>query len=198
MDTEIATDDVTDSIAHIEMYRQIAMKEAGLAASCSQALRKLHELLDHERAVLQRQESGAGHSANIDAVTSEIEKVKKLARTASAEAPASKQLHPGRQQVPRQDHHAGAPRRCPGARSQSSRRCVCRGPARGRARHPRVPARRARPWPRRWRWGRETGPARTDGRCCRARRGPRSRCRGHASRPWPYRRPPHPCAARTG
>jgi hypothetical protein len=103
MDTEIETHDVIDSIAHIEMHRQVAAKEAGLAAACSEALRKLHELLDSERAALQRNEPGAGHSANIDAVTTEIEKVKKLARAASAEGPASKQLRPGQQQVPRQN-----------------------------------------------------------------------------------------------
>jgi hypothetical protein len=94
MDTKIASDDVTNSIAHIEMHRQAATKESGLAASCSEALRKLHQLLDDERAALQRQESGARHSANIDAVTIEIEKVKKLARAASAEGPVPKQLHP--------------------------------------------------------------------------------------------------------
>jgi predicted HAD superfamily phosphohydrolase len=65
-DTDIATDVVTDSIAHIEMYRQIATKEAGLAVSCSEALRKLQELLDAERAALQRQESGAGHQRSDD------------------------------------------------------------------------------------------------------------------------------------
>jgi hypothetical protein len=103
MDTEIATDDVTDGIAHVEMQRQVATKEAGLAVACREALRKLHELLDRERAALQRRESGAGHSANIDAVTIEIEKVKKLARAASAEGPVSKHLRPGQQQVPRQN-----------------------------------------------------------------------------------------------
>ena len=103
MDTEIATDDVTDSIAHIEMHRQAAAKETGLAVSCSEALRKLHELLAGERAALRRQESGAGHSANIDAVTLEIEKVKKLARAASPEGRVSKQQRSGQQQVPWQN-----------------------------------------------------------------------------------------------
>src|SRR5271169_857504 len=36
MATEIATDDVTDTIARIEMHRQVATKEAGLAVSCSE------------------------------------------------------------------------------------------------------------------------------------------------------------------
>jgi hypothetical protein len=115
IDTEIATDEVTDSIAHIEMHRQVATKEAGLAISCSEALRKLHELLDGERAALERQEPGVGHSANIDAVTIEIEKVKKLARAASADGPVSKQPNSGQQQVPRQNS-----RRTP-ARNKSRR-----------------------------------------------------------------------------
>lgn len=102
MDTEIATDDVTVCIAHIEMHRQVATKEAGLAVSCSEALRKLHELLGRERAAVQRHEAAAGHSVNIDAVMIQIEKVKKLARGASAEAPVSKQRRSGQQQVPRQ------------------------------------------------------------------------------------------------
>jgi hypothetical protein len=76
MNIESATDEVTDSIAHIEMYRQLATKEVGLAVSCPEALRKLHVLLDCERVAMQRQASGAGHAANIDAVTLEIEKVK--------------------------------------------------------------------------------------------------------------------------
>jgi hypothetical protein len=115
MATEMATDDVTDSIAHIEMQRQVATKEAGLAVSCSEALRKLHELLDGERAALERQEPGGGHSANIDAVTFEIEKVKKLARGASADRRVSKRLSSGLQQVPRQNS-----RRTP-ARNKSRR-----------------------------------------------------------------------------
>jgi len=115
MATEIATDDVTDTIARIEMHRQVATKEAGLAVSCSEALRKLHELLDGERAALERQEPGVGHSANIDAVMFEIEKVKKLARAASVDRRVSKQLSSGQQQVPGQNS-----RRTP-ARNKSRR-----------------------------------------------------------------------------
>ena len=103
MDAETATDDVTDSIALIEMHRQAATVEAGLAVSCSEALRKLHELLDRERAALQRQEAGTAHSANIEAVMIEIEKVRKLARAAGVEGSGSKHPRPGQQQVPRQN-----------------------------------------------------------------------------------------------
>jgi hypothetical protein len=116
MDRETATDDVTDSIAHIEMHRQLAIKEAGLAVSCSEALRKLQELLDGERAALRRQEGDAGHSANIDAVTIEIEKVKKLARAAGAEGSVSRHLRPGQPQVLRQNARP-APARNKGRRT---------------------------------------------------------------------------------
>jgi hypothetical protein len=98
MDGETATDDVTDNIAHIEMQRQAATKEEGLAASCREALRKLQELLDGEKAALRRQEPDAGHSPNIDAVTIEIQKVKKLARAPDAEGSGSRHLRHGQQQ----------------------------------------------------------------------------------------------------
>lgn len=96
MSTNRVTDEVLDAIAHIEMHRQDSERESGLAAACSEALRKLHELLEAERAVLQQQ--GAGHSANLDAVTNEINKVKRLAGMSSQERPKQKQEHRGGQQ----------------------------------------------------------------------------------------------------
>ena len=77
MDAVTATDDVTDAIAHIEMHRQEMEKEASVAAACNEALRKLHELLNRER--LQSHGPGAGRVANIEALTVEIERVKRLA-----------------------------------------------------------------------------------------------------------------------
>ncbi len=50
MSAGLAIDEVTDMIAHIEMHRQEMAKEAGLAAACGEAPRRLHELLDHGRA----------------------------------------------------------------------------------------------------------------------------------------------------
>ena len=64
MDGETATDDVIDSIAHIEMHRQVRTKEAGLAVSCREALRKLQELLDGVKAALRRQERDAEGSVS--------------------------------------------------------------------------------------------------------------------------------------
>jgi hypothetical protein len=62
--TSSATDEVIDAIADIEMQRRETEKEAGLAASCSAALRRLHELLDHEKEALQLRGPDAGHSGN--------------------------------------------------------------------------------------------------------------------------------------
>ena len=77
MGPETATDEVTDAIAHTEMHRQETEKEAGLAAACNESLRKLHELLDREKQALQLHGPSTGHSANIEAVTAEIKRVKK-------------------------------------------------------------------------------------------------------------------------
>lgn len=103
METELATDDVTDSIAYIEMHRQVRTEEAGLAVSCSEALRKLHDLLDHQRAALRRPGSGAPPSANIDALTIEIDKVKRLTGGAGGGGTVPKQPSRAQQQVPRQN-----------------------------------------------------------------------------------------------
>ena len=78
MSTGMATDEVTDMIAHIEMHRQEMAKETSLAAACGEALRKLHELLEQERAALQLHGTGTAHPANVEAVTIEIKRVKQM------------------------------------------------------------------------------------------------------------------------
>jgi hypothetical protein len=79
MSTEMATDEVTDMIAHIEMHRQEMVKETGLAPACGEALRKLHELLEHERSAMQLHGTSTTHPANIEAITIEIKRVRQLA-----------------------------------------------------------------------------------------------------------------------
>jgi hypothetical protein len=79
MDPATASDDVIDLIASIETHRQKMGKESDHATACNEALRKLHELLEREREALQSHGAGTRHSANVEAVTIEIEKVKKLA-----------------------------------------------------------------------------------------------------------------------
>ena len=94
------------------MHRQEAEKEGGLAAACSEALRKLHELLASERRSLQETPE-AGHSPNIEAVTIEIERIKRLAGHAGQRAGARN---------PRPNKHQASPRNAP------------RNPARGKGR----------------------------------------------------------------
>jgi hypothetical protein len=72
------SDEITDAIASIEMHRQEAAKETSLAAACNEALRKLHELLEHERAS-QPEGPGERHAANLAALAAAIERVKGLA-----------------------------------------------------------------------------------------------------------------------
>ena len=86
MDTVTATDDVTDAIARIEMHRQEMQKDASVAAAYNEALRKLHELLDREREALQSHGLGVGRAVNIEALTAEIERVKRLAGAAGGAA----------------------------------------------------------------------------------------------------------------
>jgi hypothetical protein len=76
--TTLATDEVIDTIAEIEMQRQATEKEGGFGAASSGALRRLHELLDREQAALQLHGPNAGHPANIAAVTVALEGVTKM------------------------------------------------------------------------------------------------------------------------
>ena len=78
MSTGIPSDDVINAIVRIRMHRQEMQKETGPSAASNEALRKLHELLERERHALQVHVPAAGHTANIEAVTAEIEAVRKL------------------------------------------------------------------------------------------------------------------------
>ena len=98
MGTTPATDEVIDRIAGIESQRQAMEKDAGIAASCSSALRKLHELLDREKEALQLRGPDAGHPENVEAVTVEIERVK--AMTASTNpGPVPRGEYPGQRKA---------------------------------------------------------------------------------------------------
>lgn len=79
MDPESAANEITDAIAQIEMHRQESAKQVGLAAACSEALRRLHEILGGEQDAQQRHGPGTRHAANIRALTAAIEKAKALA-----------------------------------------------------------------------------------------------------------------------
>jgi len=92
--TTPATDEVIDAIADVEMQRQAMEKDAGLAASRSSALRRLHELLDREKEALQLRGPDAGHPENVEAVAIEIERVKGMTGITSP-GPASRGAYPG-------------------------------------------------------------------------------------------------------
>ena len=88
-----ATGEVIGAIADIEMQRQVTEKRAGLRASCSSALRRLHEILGREREALRQRGPEAGHPQNVEAVAAEIERVKALA-VVKLQGPASQSAHP--------------------------------------------------------------------------------------------------------
>lgn len=79
IDPAAASDEVIDLIATIELHRQAMEKESGASAARSEVLRRLHELVDRERAALQSHGPGARHAANIARVTLEIAKLGKPA-----------------------------------------------------------------------------------------------------------------------
>lgn len=99
-----ASDEVIDAIADIEMQRQAMVKDAGLAASCSSALRRLHELLDREKQALQQHGPDAGHPENVEAVAIEIDRVKGLTAITNP-GPAPRGAYPGQRKVAWQNAH---------------------------------------------------------------------------------------------
>jgi len=102
--TPPATDEVIDAIAGIELQRQATMKEAGLAASCSWALRRLLELLDREQKALQQHGPDAGHPENVEAVAAEIERVKGLTAI-TYPGPAPRDAYPWQRKATWRDAH---------------------------------------------------------------------------------------------
>jgi hypothetical protein len=95
MDPRIATDEVVGLIAGIEMHRKEMKNESSPAAACSEALRKLSELLEREREALQSHGPGSRHPANIGTVMFEISRVQKLAGNPSP-PPTFRNRHLGR------------------------------------------------------------------------------------------------------
>jgi acetyl-CoA carboxylase carboxyltransferase component len=77
-ETASASDEVIDAIADIELRRRETEKEAGFAMSCSSALQRLQELLDHETEALRLRGPHSGHQENVQAVTVAIGRVKGL------------------------------------------------------------------------------------------------------------------------
>jgi len=105
----MASDEVTDGIAMIEMHRQGTEKESGLAAACSEALRKLHELLEQEQAALQQNGPDTVFALNVEAVANEIKRVQAMVGI-KGQGPMHKNARPSERQAPRPEKSHNAPR----------------------------------------------------------------------------------------
>lgn len=104
--TAPATDEVVDAIAGIETQRRETESEAGFPMSCSSALHRLHELLDHEKEALRLRGPAVGHPENVEAVTHEIGRVKGL-HAATGRGPNGKDPYPAQRQATWQDASRG-------------------------------------------------------------------------------------------
>ena len=109
MATRMASDEVTDGIAAIEMHRQGTEKESGLAAACSEALRKLNDLLEQEKQALQLSGPDTESAANVDAVANEIRRIQAMAGL-KGQGMAPRNARPRERQAPRPDKAHNAPR----------------------------------------------------------------------------------------
>ena len=124
----MASDEVTDGIAAIEVHRQGTEKESGLAVACAEALRKLQELLEHEKAALQSNTQDAALMANVEVVANEIRRVQSMSG-AKGHGSASRNARPRDAQGPRPDSKAHNPARNRGRRTMG--RAGGRGGGRG-------------------------------------------------------------------
>ncbi len=109
MSTRMASDEVTDDIAAIEMHRQGTEKESGLAAACSEALRKLHTLLEQEKEFLQQQGPDTVYALNVEAVANEIKRVQAMIG-GKGQGAAPRNARPRTQQPARPEKPHSSPR----------------------------------------------------------------------------------------
>src|SRR3990172_9509413 len=109
MSTRMASDEVTDGIAAIEMHRQGTEKESGLAAACSEALRKLHTLLEQEKEALQLHGPDTVHALNVEVVENEIKRVQSMVGI-KGQGPTPRNARPRGQQTPRPQKSHNSPR----------------------------------------------------------------------------------------
>jgi len=86
MQTIAETSDIADAIADIERRRLATVNDAGIAMACSAALHRLQELLDHETEGLRLRGPASGHLANVETVSTEIGRVKRLRAVTSTRA----------------------------------------------------------------------------------------------------------------
>ncbi len=88
MNSEHATPEVIDALVDIEIRRQEKEKESGVPVSCSWALRKLHELLPHERKSSRTNVKSAVTLADIRAATLAMGRLRKLSQATGYRATA--------------------------------------------------------------------------------------------------------------
>ena len=81
MSAIIGREELAGLIASVEMERQAAAREAGNAAACLTALRKLQDLQVREKTALSTKGPSELHSANLAALASEVSRVQRLAGT---------------------------------------------------------------------------------------------------------------------
>ena len=123
MSIRMASDEVTDDIAAIEMHRQGTEQESGLAAACSEALRKLHTLLEQEKEALRLHGPDTVHAINVEAVANEIKRVQSMVG-GKGQGAAPRNARPRGQQMPRPEKSRNPPR-------NRGRRPLGRGGGRG-------------------------------------------------------------------
>jgi hypothetical protein len=104
MDPDRATpsDEVLDLIGSIAMHRQAMEHDSGSGAAPArnEALRKLNELLAHEREALQANGPGGRHPANIAAVMLELVKVRNSPDPSAARAGYARRIQWGQVSQP--------------------------------------------------------------------------------------------------
>ena len=108
MNRRMASDEVTDGIAAIEMHRQGTEKESGLAAACSEALKKLHDLLAQEQAALQLNGPDTVSAIDVVAVENEIKRVQAMAGM-KGQVSMPGNARPRERQMPRPNKSHNAP-----------------------------------------------------------------------------------------
>ena len=103
MSIRMASDEVTDDIAAIEMHRQGTEQESGLAAACNEALRKLQALLEREKESLQLHGPDSVYAANVEAVANHIKRVQSMLNGRGHGAKSKNARPKGARPMPRAD-----------------------------------------------------------------------------------------------
>ena len=111
MNSRMASDEVTDGIAAIEMHRQGTERESGLAVACSEALGKLQQLLEQEKQALQLNGADSVSAANVEAVANAIRRIQSMAGIkGQGSVPRNARPPRAERQSPRPDKPHNAPR----------------------------------------------------------------------------------------